>query len=154
MGDFEKNIANFQKNGTFVYIFDEAGNITLNPSSSIFQQNYISFPTVNINYNDSKIDSFYDDTFSEFVSTNQTQTTNISQEIIDQINEVTKRNQLLQNQLNDLISQTEIDSAAADNQAIKDIIIELRIQLKQGSTSADFNDDFPYLPIPVDQRDL
>ena len=66
---------------------------------------------------------------------------------------MTQQNQEMQNQLDDLIAQTQVQSAAADNEAIKSIIIGLRIQLGQGTTENDFGDNFPYLPIPLDAKD-
>jgi hypothetical protein len=155
MADFVYQITNFQTNGNYNYQLDEAGNVVLNPSSSVFQQNYIAFPTVNYQYDADKIVSFYEPTLKEFQPAPQTGSIpTLPQDIIEQINSITQQNQILQNQLDSMISESELDSAVADQQAIKDIVISLRIQLGQGSKSSDFQSDFPYLPIPVDQRDL
>jgi hypothetical protein len=154
MADFLVQITNFQNYGTYNYVFDEVGNEILNPSSSIFQQHFVAFPTVNFDYNDSKIQSFYDTTFTEFVPLQSTRSTStLPQEIIDQINEVTQRNQALSNQLDEMIAKSELTSADADSQLVKDIIMTLRIQLGQGASTLDFYNEFPYLPIPIDQRD-
>ena len=53
-----------------------------------------------------------------------------------------------------MISASESDSSSADLQAIRDIVLSLRVQLGQGGNSSDFENKFPYLPIPIDQRDL
>jgi len=154
MADFALQISNFEKYGTFNYRFDEAGNIILNPSSSTFQQNYLTLPLTNVNYNDNKIASFYDPTFTEFVKPEfSTTSSNIPIDVVDQINSLESQNQNLQIQLNELISQSELNSSAASLQAIKDIILGLRIQLGQGFSSADFESDFPYLPIPLEKKD-
>lgn len=155
MGDFAQQIASFQSNGAYNYHFDSAGNEILNPSSSVFQENYLAFPTVYYVYDESKIVSFYDTKFTEFIPVVESGSTPpLPQDIIDQINEITQNNQILQNQLDAMISESEIDSTAANAQAVKDIIINLRIQIGQGANESDFRDNFPYLPIPIDQRDL
>lgn len=153
MTDFSLQIQNFEKYGTFNYRFDEAGNVILNPSSSVFQQNYLSLPLTNVNYSDNKIASFYDATFTEFVKPESTTPSNIPIDVVDQINSLESQNQNLKTQLDDLISQNELNSSAANLQAIKDIILGLRIQIGQGFSSTDFETDFPYLPIPLEKKD-
>jgi len=154
MADFSLQIQNFEKYGSFTYRFDEAGNVILNPSSSIFQQNYISLPLTNVNYNDNKIASFHDSTFTEFVKPeSSTNVSNIPSDIADQINSLESQNQNLKTQLDELISQNELNSSAATLQAIKDIILGLRIQIGQGLSSTDFESSFPYLPIPLEKKD-
>jgi hypothetical protein len=69
------------------------------------------------------------------------------------LNLITQQNQDLQGQLDQLVSRSEVDSSFADELAIKDIIITLRMQLGQGESEADFEDTFPFLPIPLEQRD-
>lgn len=154
MADFSVQINNFQNYGTYNYLFDEAGNEILNPSSSVFQQHFIAFPTVNMDYDHDKIQSFYDPTLTEFTPPQATGSqSTLPQDIIDQINDITQKNQVLANQLDDLIAKSELTSAEADSQLVKDIILTLRIQLGQGASSSDFFNEFPYLPIPIDQRD-
>lgn len=154
MADFKLQVANFEKYGTFNYKFDEAGNVILNPSSSIFQQFYISLPLNVVNYNDAKLTSFYDVTFSEFVSpTSGNATGSLPTDVIDQINDLQARNAELQDRLDNLIVQSELDSSSANAQLVKDILVALRIQLDQGSSVLDFQTDFPYLPLTLEQRD-
>lgn len=154
MTNFNQQINNFQNYGVYNYLFDEAGNEILNPSSSIFQQHFITFPTVNMDYDHDKIQSFYNPTLTEFTPPQATGSqSTLPQEIIDQINDITQKNQVLSNQLDDLIAKSELTSTDADSQLVRDIILTLRIQLGQGSTISDFFNEFPYLPIPIDQRD-
>lgn len=154
MADFTVQITNFEKHGTFDYRFDEAGNIILNPSSSIFQQNYLSLPLSNINYNSSKILSFYDPTFTEFVAPTSTNlTSSLPTDVVDQINSLAAQNQDLTTRLNQVIALNELSNTAANIQAVRDIILGLRIQLGQGFSASDFQSDFPYLPISIEQRD-
>lgn len=156
MADFSQQIANFKQNGTYDYRFDSEGNEIVNPSSSIFQQVYFAIPLGNYVYNESRISSFYDSTFTEFIPTTLTAaSTSISvfpQDAIDQINAITYQNVQLQNQLQDLITASTQDSGSADTQSIKNTIIALRIQLGQGSTASDFEDTYPYLPIPLEDQ--
>jgi hypothetical protein len=155
MAEFIQQINDFQSYGTYNYKFDEVGNQILNPSSSVFQQNYISLPTTDYIYDESKIMSFYDVRFQEFQPAPKTGSSmNLPQEIIDQVNQLTQQNMVLQNQLDTMVADSEYVSTSADKQVIKDIIISLRIQLGQGTTTSDFYTDFPYLPIPLEQRDL
>ena len=155
MADFSQEITNFKKYGTYNYVFDEVGNEIVNPSSSVFQEVYFSLPLSNYNYNDSKILSFYNPDFTEFVPTTPTSSLPIfPQEVIDQINAVTYQNIQLQNQLDNLIANSEFDTGSADVQVVKDVIVNLRIQLNQGTSASDFENVFPYSPIPVEMRNL
>lgn len=154
MANFALQISNFEKYGTFSYRFDEVGNVILNPSSSIFQQQFIDIPLRNVNYNNTKIASFYDFTFTEFTKpVSSSVSSSLPTDVIDEINNLTIQNQQLQGRLDTLIAQSELDNSSANKQLVRDIVIALRIQLGQGSSVADFQTDFPYLPIPIDQKD-
>ncbi len=154
MADFTLQITNFEKYGTYNYRFDEIGNVILNPSSSIFQQNFISIPLSNINYNTEKVSSFYDPTFTEFVKPVAPENAvSSSVEITDQLNAAITKNQELQSRLDSLILENEQVNTAANIQVVRDIILALRIQLGQGFSTADFQSEFPYLPLSVEQRD-
>lgn len=157
MADFSQQIANFTTNGTYDYLFDSVGNEIINPSSSVFQQVYFSIPLGNYVYNESRISAFYDSTFTEFIpmsisSSISSSTSVFPQDAIDQINTITYQNVQLQSQLQDLITSSTQDSGSADVQSIKNTIIALRIQLGQGSVPTDFEDDYPYLPIPLEDQ--
>lgn len=153
MADFTQQIKNFVSYGTYNYALDEVGNEVLNPSSSIFQQVYFALPLENYVYDDSKILSFYDPTFTEFVPPTTTgSTSTLPQEVLDQINTITAENLQLQSQLEALVASAEQNPAIAEQQSIKDTILSLRIQLGQGQTSADFSNEYPYLPIPFEDR--
>ena len=157
MTDFSQQIANFTTNGTYDYLFDSVGNEIVNPSSSVFQQVYFSIPLGNYTYNESRISSFYDSVFTEFIPAAPTSSASSSlssfpQSAIDQINEMTYQNVQLQNQLQSLISTSNMNSGSADAQSIKNTIINLRIQLGQGSSVSDFEDTYPYLPIPLESQ--
>lgn len=152
MADFTIQITNFLKNGTFDYQFDSEGNVILNTSPSVFQQNYLSLPLKNINYNNGKLLSFYDPTFTEFVAPPTSSIDLTSTNVLDQINALTAQNQELQDQLDQVIALNEISDSAANRQAVQSILIALRIQLGQGLTADDFQSTFPYLPIPLENQ--
>ena len=154
MVDFKIQVANFEKYGSFNFKFDEAGNVILNPSSSIFQQFYIALPLSLVNYNNTKITSFYDVVFTEFTpAISGSSTGSLPNDIADQINDLEAQNADLQDRLDNLIAQSELDNSTANVQLVKDIIIALRIQIGQGETVDDFQLDFPYLPLSLEERD-
>jgi len=152
MATFTQDVINYEKNGTYSYKFDEAGNVVMNPSASVYQNFYISIPLANINYNDSKISSFYNTTFTEFVNPNTIVTSSIPTEVTDQLNSVIAQNQELQDRLDALVAQDELNNSAANIQLVRDIILGLRIQMGQGFSAADFDTVFPYLPLTPDQQ--
>ena len=158
MTDFSQQVASFINYGVYNYQFDNVGNEILNPSSSIFQQVYFNLPLGNFVYNNSKVLSFYDPTFTEFVPAPPTSSTSSSisssfpQAAVDQINAITYQNIQLQNQLNDVVASSSVNTSSADMQAIENTIINLRIQLGQGSVPNDFQDIFPYMPISIEQQ--
>jgi hypothetical protein len=154
MVNFKQDISNFTRFGTYNYQFDEVGNEILNPSSSIFQQNYFSFSLTDLNYDQQKILSFYNPTFTEFIKP-VTQSDSASVSLIDvqqQLATAQSENSQLQIQLNELIALSDQSSNSANQQSVKDIIIGLRIQMGQGKVVGDFNSNFPYAPLPPDEQ--
>lgn len=153
MIDFSQQVTNFTNYGTYNYKFDVVGNEILNPSSSIFQEVYFSLPLGNYVYINSKVLSFYAPTFTEFIPAPTTSSVSVfPQDAIDHINAITYQNTQLQGQLESLIASSEMDSGSADIQSIKNTVIGLRIQLGQGSVFSDFENDYPYLPIPIESQ--
>ena len=154
MTDFSQQIANFTNYGTYNYKFDNVGNEILNQSSSVFQQVYFALPLSNIMYDNNKILSFYDPTFTEFVPAELTSSasTVFPQEAIDEINAITYQNLQLQGQLDSLIAGSTVDSSSAEAQSIKDTIINLRTQLGQGTFDGDFQTVYPYLPLSLEEQ--
>jgi hypothetical protein len=155
MADFSQQIAGFINYGTYNYQFDSVGNEILNQSSSIFQQVYFTLPLGNFVYNNSKALSFYNPTFTEFVpvpATGSSISSSFPQAAIDQINKITYQNTQLQSQLNAVVASSSMNSSSADMQSIENTIINLRIQLGQGSVPNDFQSVYPYLPIQLEQQ--
>jgi hypothetical protein len=154
MTDFSQQVARFLNYGTYNYQFDNVGNEILNQSSSIFQQVYFSLPLGNFVYNNSKVLSFYDPTFTEFVPITSSVSSSVlfPQAAIDQINAITYKNTQLQSQLNAVVASSSINSSSADMQSVENTIISLRIQLGQGSVPTDFQTIYPYLPMKLEQQ--
>lgn len=149
MADFSQDISNFQRTGVFVYKFDDVGNLIFNSSSADFSQVYLAFPIFNITYNNAKINTFYDTNFTEFIPTptGSVITSDNMDNLQQQLDTVQQENATLKNQLDDLIVQTENSSSAADQMAIKQVILELRKSLGQGRVDSDFSETFPYTAI-------
>jgi hypothetical protein len=147
MADFSQNIQNFQRYGTYTYKFDEVGNLIFNSSSVDFSQVYLSFPLVNVVYDNAKLTSFYNPDFVEFVPTDMvTATTTSTTDLQQQLDTVQQENDALKTQLDDLLIQPD-NTNTADQQATKQVILELRKAIGQGRVDSDFSDTFPYTAI-------
>jgi hypothetical protein len=147
MADFSQDIRNFQKYGTYTYKFDDTGNLIFNSSSADFSQAYVSFPLFNIIYDNIKIASFYKLDFEEFIPTPTTITfaTEIKN-IATELTSLQQENEALKTQLDTLTNQPN-SSNIADQQATKQVILELRKTVGQGRVDSDFSDTFPYTAI-------
>lgn len=148
MADFSQNIQDFQRYGEYTYKFDNVGNLTFDSSSSDFSRVYLAFPIRNFIYNNNKIQSFYDPTFTEFIPVVSTINTNPSiADVQTQVNELQNENTSLKSQLDILTVQADANITPADQLATKQVILELRKLLGQGRVDSDFSMDFPYAPI-------
>jgi hypothetical protein len=153
MVDFSKQIDEFERYGVYVYSFDQAGNIILNPSSPRFNENYVSLPVNNFLYDYKKIESFYNPNFEEFVPTTpESIESDISASLSTsdlefEVSKLSEQNESLTQQLQDLISKSEQNGSGAELDAIKQVILDLRIQLGEGKSENDFETEFPYVPL-------
>ncbi len=148
MADFSKNITQFQRDGTYVYEFDDQGNLFFNSASANFSQVYLSLPLTNYVYNETKIEHFYNPDFVEFTpaTTASVVTVNVD-DLQAQLGVLQQENITLKSQLDDFIAQNQVTSAASNSQAVQQIILELRIALGQGRVAANFSNTFPYAPL-------
>jgi len=147
MADFSQNIQSFQRYGVYDYKFDDVGNLTFDSSSSDFSRVYVAFPLRNPIYNNTKIQTFYDPTFTEFVPSAKEITSADVEGIQQQVDVLTEENTALKSQLDTLTAQSDTNSSGADQLATKQVILELRKALGQGRVDSDFSEDFPYAPI-------
>ena len=145
---FDKSIADFQRYGTFTYKYDEIGNVIFNSSSNEFAEVYLAFPLPNYEYDDAKILGFYDATFTEFIPTTTETTVSPEMELLQsEIESIQSANAELVKQLDTLIAQNESTPTAAERQATKQVILELRKTLGEGRVDSDFSEEFPYSPL-------
>lgn len=144
MANFDQDIQNFKRNGTYEFKFDNVGNLTFNSSSEDFSQVYLSFPLYNITYNNSKISNFYVTSFTEFVAQPVIEITASVDTLTQQLNTLRVENTTIKQQLDALIEQSNTDSSISKDAAIKQVIIGLRIALGQGRMESNFSPNFPY----------
>ena len=146
---FSQQITNFQRYGSYSYEYDSAGNCIFNSSSNDFSQVFLAFPLPNYSYDNSKILSFYDPTFTEFIP--QATSDVVTPEAISQMQKDLEAEKAqtseLTKQLDSLIAVNESTPSLADKQAAKQVILELRKAMGQGRVDSDFSSDFPYAPV-------
>lgn len=144
MQNFNENIQEFQRNGTYEYKFDNVGNLIFNEKSSDFSRVYLSFPLKNTTYNYSKVNSFYKLEFEEFIPAKSEQKPQSTIEAEMKLQAAEEENSTLKVRLDTLISASESDSSQSKDLATKQVILELRKALGQGRVDSDFSADFPY----------
>lgn len=150
MDDFSQKIYDFQKNGTYVYNFDDGGNLIFNKTSPDFNQHFVSIPLINYGYNEVKINSFYDLSFKEFTPT--TVVVETTPVISNEVSQLTQENQDLKDKLVVLTESSDANITESERLAIKQVILDLRISLGQGIAERDFAEIFPYLPLTNNTR--
>lgn len=149
MANFDQDIQNYKRYGTYTYKFDSVGNVVLNSSSSNFNQVYVAFPLQNAVFDNSKIKTMYNVNFEEFIpETEATSSINVD-DLLQQITIIQTENESLKTQLDSVVNQSET-ATAADQLAAKQVILELRKALGEGTLDTDFSDTFPYTPIRKD----
>ena len=146
---FGQQITNIQRYGSYSYEYDSAGNCIFNSSSNDFSQVFLAFPLPNYSYDNSKILSFYNPTFTEFIP--QAISNMVTPEVISQMQKDLEAEKAqtseLTKQLDSLIAINESTPSLASKQAAKQVILELRKAMGQGRVDSDFSSDFPYAPI-------
>lgn len=146
MYNFDENIQDYKRYGTYNYKFDESGNVIFNSTSSNFNQVYISFPLQNIIYDNSKIEMMYNVNFEEFVPQFKLTSSINVDNLLQQFTVIQDENKSLKIQLDKIVSESEI-SSDVNNLATKQVILELRKLLGEGILDGDFSNTFPYTPI-------
>ena len=148
MANFDKDIENFQRYGTYIPKFDNAGNSMFDSSSVNFNRVYIAFPLQNVVYDNAKIQTMYAVDFQEFIpQTSSVALTASVNDLQQQLDVLQQANTTLSTQLDSVIAQNQQSGTAASTLAIQQVILQLRISLGQGRVVSDFSADFPYTPI-------
>ena len=144
---FSQDITNFQRYGNYTYEYDEVGNVIFNSSSNDFSQVYLALPLPNFVYDNTKIVSFYDPTFTEFVPSTTAAAIPNAEQLQGDLEASLQANAELVKRLDDLIAVNESTPSLADNIASKQVILELRKSLGEGRVDSDFSSNFPYTPV-------
>lgn len=143
------DIQKFKDFGTFANNFDNFGNlkqvysVTQSVSGSL---NYVNLPLKIFVYNEDKILDTNTTDFTELQTKEIVDTRNINT-VIEQYNNAIAENRILNETINELVTKYEGSDDKQVIAAMKNEIINLRIQLGQGNVPSDFGDDYPFLPI-------
>ena len=140
----QSQINDFFTTGQFNNNIDEFGNVNLYISSSNVNEQYIAFPLINFNYKKDEIENLYDVNISEIQTETPVEKQILNQTFLNEYNKVLSENQDLKEKLNDLVDEIQSDSSKSQLSAARDLIVELRIKLKQGNKPEDFSDKFPF----------
>ena len=140
----KSQINDFLLTGQFTNNIDEFGNVNLYISSSDANEQYISFPLINFNYKKDEIENLYDVGITEIQTEPKIQKQVFDQSFLTEYNKVLYENQDLKEKLNQLVDEVQSDPSKSQLSAARDLIVQLRIKLKQGNKLEDFSDEFPF----------
>lgn len=143
------DVQKFKDFGTFTNNFDQYGNdqMVYSVSQSFDgKYNYVAVPLLDLQYNENSIVDTTNVEFTELQTPQTKQTQDVNQ-ILIQYNNLLEENRLLNQTVNDLVVKYENNDDKQVIAALKNTIINLRIQLGQGNVPSDFSDNFPFLPI-------
>ena len=140
----KSQINDFLLTGQFTNNIDEFGNVNLYISSSDANEQYIAFPLINFNYKKDEIENLYDVGITEIQTEPKIQKQVFDQSFLTEYNKVLYENQDLKEKLNQLVDEVQSDPSKSQLSAARDLIVQLRIKLKQGNKLEDFSDEFPF----------
>ena len=140
----KSQINDFLLTGQFSNNIDEFGNVNLYISSSEANEQYIAFELINFNYKKDEIENLYDVGITEIQTEPIIQKQVFDQTFLTEYNKVLYENQDLKEKLNQLVDEVQSDPSKSQLSAARDLIVELRIKLKQGNKSDDFSTEFPF----------
>lgn len=140
----QSQINDFLISGQFTNNIDEFGNVNLYISSSNANEQYIVFPLMNFNYKKDEIENLYDVNLTEIQTETSIEKQVLNQTFLTEYNKVLSENQDLKQKLNDLVDEIQSDSSKSQLSAARNLIVELRIKLKQGNKPEDFSEEFPF----------
>ena len=140
----QSQINDFLITGQFTNNIDEFDNVNLYISSSNANEQYIVFPLINFNYKNEEINNLYDVNLTEIQTEPSVEKQVLNQTFLTEYNKTLSENQDLKQKLNDLVDEMQSDSSKSQLSAARDLIVELRIKLKQGNKPEDFSEEFPF----------
>jgi len=109
----------------------------------VFNQQFLKLIVSNLEYDDDKISKIYNLEFEEFKSENKPKNS-MTDEAENKIQELENNIKDLRSQLKSNTTSKDVDRLKAELYANRDIIIQLRIDSGEGTSSDDFSDEFPY----------
>lgn len=144
-----KDLQTFRDTGVFSNNFDSFGNLQLafnrqDPSNGKYYYSNTLLKT--LEYNIDKILDTNSTEFSELQSIAQQQTQDVAV-LLQKYNEQLAENRILNETVNALVEKYENSDDKQVIAAMKNQIINLRIQLGQGNVPSDFSDAFPFPPL-------
>lgn len=140
----QSQINDFLITGQFTNNIDEFGNVNLYISSSNANEQYIVFQLINFKYKNDEIENLYDVEIKELQIEPEVEKQVLNQTFLTEYNKVLLENQDLKEKLNQLVDEVQSDPSKSQLSASRDLIVELRIKLKQGSKPEDFSEEFPF----------
>jgi hypothetical protein len=140
----KSQINDFLLTGQFTNNIDEFGNVNLYISSSDANEQYIAFPLINFNYKKDEIENLYDVGITEIQTEPKIQKQVFDQTILTEYNKILSETQDLKEKLNQLVDEVQSDPSKSQLSAARDLIVQLRIRLKQGNKLEDFSNEFPF----------
>lgn len=142
MNTFAGEIDSFLLDVKFDNNIDSFGNVNISTSPKIISERYVAYKLKNSKYDSSKIESLYDVSIKNFNVSIQSETkSEISSDVYDKL---VFDNSELTVKLNNLIEEKDANSTSSDLIASRDLIVNLRIQLGEGTKETEFSDKFPY----------
>lgn len=137
----QAELAQFKLSGLYSNNIDSSGNLHFARIPSELNENGPFFPIATYIFDNDEITALYNPEISELslntTKLNSNTSINVAQgENVSMAAEL----QLLKNKLDDNVANN-VNTVAA-----KDTIIQLRMQLGEGTSPENFNDEFPYLP--------
>ena len=99
---------------------------------------------INFNYKKDEIENLYDVGITEIQTEPTIQKQVFDQTFLTEYNKVLYENQDLKEKLNQLVDEVQSDPSKSQLSAARDLIVELRIKLKQGNKPEDFSNEFPF----------
>ena len=91
-----------------------------------------------------EIENLYDVGITEIQTEPKIQKQVFDQTFLTEYNKVLYENQDLKEKLNQLVDEVQSDSSKSQLSAARDLIVQLRIKLKQGNKLEDFSNEFPF----------
>jgi len=143
------DLQKFKALGEFSNNIDEFGNFQLissNTNTNIGSLYYTDLKLKTLVYDEEKILDTNSTQFLELQSEERREEQDVNQ-ILEQYNIAIEENRILNQTVNSLVEKYQNNDDKQVINAMKEEIINLRIELGQGNVASDFDDNFPFLPL-------